>query len=183
MTPARVRAGLGVLGMALGIMVTGCRLSSQDANSSGAAIDTPTQVLKGFEMNDVKNSVKTMTLQAPEARIYDTLQVADVDQPALVFYKSGRMSSRLTAPSGRVHTDTHEVETWGGVTVVSADSSTLKTDRLRYDPKKEKIFSNDPVRLEKTDSITEGIGLETDPELHTVKIGRQKVRFKKRMAS
>ena len=65
---------------------------------------------------------------------------------------------------------------------MSADSSTLTTERLRYDPKKEKIFSDDPVRLEKTDSITEGIGLETDPDLHTVKIGRQKVRFKKGMA-
>jgi len=167
----------------MGVMNGGCRPSSQDANASGAAVETPTQILKGFEMNDVKNNIKTMTLQAPEARIYDTLQVADVDQPVLVFFKAGRMSSRLTAPLGRVHTDTHDVETWGGVTVVSADSSTLTTDRLRYDPKKEKIFSNDPVRLEKTDSITEGIGIETDPELHTVKIGRQKVRFKKRMTS
>jgi LPS export ABC transporter protein LptC len=75
--------------------------------------------------------------------------------------------------------ETHAVECWGGVTVVSADSSTLTTERLRYDPKRQKIYSSDPVRLEKPDSITEGIGIETDPELSVVKIGRQKVRLKK----
>ena len=60
------------------------------------------------------------------------------------------------------------MEAWGGVTVVSSDSSTLTTERLRYDPKVRKIFSNDAVHLEKPDSITDGIGLETDPELQTV---------------
>jgi len=65
--------------------------------------------------------------------------------------------------------------------VVSADSTTLTTERLRYDPKVRKIFSSDPVHLEKPDSITDGIGLETDPELRKVKIGHQTVHFKKGM--
>ena len=122
-----------------------------------------------------------MTLVSPEARIYDGKQLADVDQPVLYFYKAGRETSRLTAPHGTVKTDTHEVETWGGVTIVSTDSSTLTTDRLRYDPKTQKIYSKDAVHLEKPDSVTDGVGLETDPDLKKVKIGRQTVRFKKGM--
>ena len=173
------RAAWGALLSAVMCLV-GCRPSSQEANASSVA-QMPTQVLKGFQMNDVRNSVKTMSLLSPEARIYDARQVADVDKPVLIFYKHGRESSRLTAPSGRVRTDTHDVETWGGVTVVSADSSTLTTERLRYDANKEKIYSDDPVPLEKPDSITEGTGLETDPGLKIIKIGRQKVRFKKGM--
>jgi LPS export ABC transporter protein LptC len=137
--------------------------------------------LKDFVMNDVRNSVKTMTLKAAEGRIYESQHIADVDKPQLFFFKEGKESSRLTAPQGRLQTDSHEVECWGGVTVVSADSSTLTSERLRYDPKRQKIFSNDPVRLEKPDSVTEGIGLETDPDLRSVKIGRQKVRLKKGM--
>jgi len=143
----------------------------------------PTQVLKDFEMNDVKNGEKTMTLISIEGRIYESQNVADVDQPLIYFYKKGKESSHLKAPAGRVQMDTHAVETWGGVTVVSADSSTLTTERLRYDPVKQKIFSDDAVHLEKPDSITDGIGLETDPDLVTVKIGHQKVRFKKGMSS
>jgi LPS export ABC transporter protein LptC len=80
-----------------------------------------------------------------------------------------------------VKTDTHEVETWGGVTIVSTDSSTLTTERLRYDPKTQIIYSSVAVHLEKPDSVTDGVGLETDPGLKRVKIGHQKVRFKKGM--
>ena len=109
------------------------------------------------------------------------LEVADVDKPILFFYKEGHVTSRLVAPYGRVRTDTHVVETWGGVTIVSSDSSTLTTERLRYDPKTQKISSTDTVHLEKPDSITDGVGLETDPGLQKVKMGRQKVRFKKGM--
>ena len=103
-------------------------------------------------------------MKSVEGRIYEVQNVADVDKPLVFFYKQGVVSSRLNSPSGRVKMDTHDVEMWGGVTVVSSDSSTLTTERLRYDPKKRKIFSKDAVRLEKTDSITDGIGFETDPE-------------------
>ncbi len=133
-------------------------------------------------MNDTRHGVKTMSLQSIEGRIFESQNYADVDQPVVLFYKAGAVSSRLHSPAGRIHTLTHQVEMWGGVTVVSADSSTLTTEHLQYDPKKGKIFSKDPVHLEKTDSITDGVGLETDPELKTVKIGRQTVHFKKGMA-
>lgn len=164
-----------------GFGFSGCRQSPPEANADVAVSQTPSQVLKDFEMNDVRSRTKTMTLQSGEARIYDDQHVADVDHPIVLFYKQGTVSSRLTAPIGRLQMETHEVETWGGVMVVTSDSSTLTTERLRYDPKKRKIFSKDPVRLEKPDSVTEGIGLETDPELKSVKIGHQKVRFKKGM--
>jgi len=171
----------GVIWLVTGLSLAACRRSSSDANVAGSAVETPTQVLKDFELNDVNKGMKTMSLKAPEARIYDVLQVADVDRPILVFYQNGQLSSRVSAPSGRVRTDTHDVETWGGVTVVSADSSTLTTPRLRYDAKKGKIFSSEAVHLDKPDSITDGVGLETDPGLHTVIIGHQKVRFRKGM--
>ena len=172
----RSLAGFIILGT--GLALAGCR-DAESPSAQAEALQTPTEILKDFLMNDVRNGVKNMTLKSVEGRIYETRHVADVDRPFLTFYKEGKESSRLTAPEGRLQTETHEVECWGGVTVISADSSTLTTDRLRYDPKVRKIFSNDPVHLDKPDSITDGIGLETDPELKTVKIGRQKVHLKK----
>lgn len=172
--------GEGMLVLVALLGLTGCQDSAPGTNAD--TTKTPTQVLKDFEMNDVRNGVKSMTLLSVEGRIYESQNVADVDQPLMYFYKEGKESSRLKAPMGRVQTDTHEVEAWGGVTVISADSSTLTTERLRYDPKTQKITSTDTVHLEKPDSITDGIGLETDPDLKMVKIGKQKVRFKKGMS-
>ena len=170
------------LAFAIAWMGAGCRPSPPDPAKFASIDDKPTQVIQGFEMKDLRDQVKTMQLQSPEARLFDAQQIADIDSPIVYFYQDdGKLSSKLTAPHGRVKMDTHDVETWGGVTVVSADSSTLTTERLRYDPKTRKIRSNEKVRLEKGDTITDGVGLETDPGLHRVKIGHQTVHFKKGM--
>jgi LPS export ABC transporter protein LptC len=176
----RLREILGSVLLGAMLVYTGCQEKSVESQSVGGG-QKPSQVLKDFEMNDIKNSEKTMTLQSIEGRMYESQNVAEVDQPHIIFYKQGKESSRLRAPAGRVQMNTHEVEAWGGVTVVSADSSTLTVEHLRYDPKTQKITSTDTVHLEKPDSITDGVGLVTDPSLKTIKIGRQKVRFKQGM--
>jgi len=172
------RTALGIL---LGAMMglSGCEQTPPETHADTSGVRKPTQILKDFEMNDVKDGSKTMTLISIEGRIYEDQNVADVDKPLIHFFKLGKESSRLKAPEGRVKMDTHEVETWGGVTVVSADSTTLTTERLRYEPKTQEITSTNTVHLEKPDSITDGIGLVTDPDLKKVKIGHEKVTMKK----
>jgi len=138
-----------------------------------------TQVLQNFELNDVQKGVRTMMLQSTEARIFEKEQVADVDFPHVTFFKEAQISSQLWSQAGKIFLQTHEIEAWGSVRVVTADSATLTTERLRYDPQKQKIFSNEPVRLEKPDSVTEGQSFESDPSLKDIKISRQKVTMKK----
>lgn len=154
----------------------GCRPSADDPV---AMPRTPTQVIEKFETQDLRDGIKTMSLESSEARIYDDQNVAEVEKPLLTFYKNGVLSSRLKAPKGRVDMRTHKVEAWGGVQVVTVDSATLTTEKLQYDPGARRIVSKDSVHLEKPDSVTDGIGLEADPELKRVKIGKQKVRLKK----
>ena len=170
-----------IMGFLCCIGLASCEKASEPIPNANAA-ETPTEILKDFVMNDVKHGIKTMTLISKEGRIYEAKHISEVDQPLIYFYKEGKESSRLNAPKGLVQMESHDVDTWGGVTVVSSDSSTLTTERLHYDAKLQKIFSKDPVRLEKPDSITDGIGLETDPQLKTVKIGRQTVHMKKGLA-
>ena len=138
------------------------------------------QVLKNFQMQDILNGTKNMVVEATEGRLSDDERVADLDLPHVTFYRQGEAFSVLNAPQGRVRMDTHEIQAWGGVTVVTTDSTTLKTDRLRYDPEKGSLLSDDPVRLEKTDSVTIGTGLDALPDLSRVRIGHQKVYVKKR---
>ena len=49
-------------------------LPADSAGGQRSSVDSakkPTQVLKDFEMNDVKNGEKTMTLDSIEGRIYE----------------------------------------------------------------------------------------------------------------
>ncbi len=129
-------------------------------------------------MQEILDGAKNMTVESIEGRLSEKEQIADVDNPRVTFFSKGVASSVLTAPQGRVGIQSHEVQAWGGVTVVSTDSATLTTDRLRYDPQTQHLLSDDPVRLEKPDSITVGKGLDATPDLNRVKIGHQKVYVK-----
>jgi LPS export ABC transporter protein LptC len=151
----------------------------QNSGTSPTPVEkAPTQILQGFEMQDIQGGQKSMTLRASEGRVFDADQTAELDKPQVTFYKTGQVSSLMTSPLGRVNLQTRVIEAWGGVTVVTPDSSTLTTEKLQYDPKQKKIFSDEKVRLEKPDSVTEGESLEADPELKRVRITRQTVRFK-----
>jgi len=170
-----------VIGLAAALL-TGCQ--SDPGSSSGAITPaTPSQILKNFEMQDIHDGVTSMRLVSIEGQVYDQEHLADVSKPIVTFYKLGKESSVMNAPFGKVYLLTHAVEAWGGVTVVNVDSTTLTTDRLTYDPQRQKIISKDAVRIEKPDSITEGIGLEADPDLTHIKMGRQRVRLKKALGT
>jgi LPS export ABC transporter protein LptC len=174
-----VRGG-GLAALMMLAATLGCRPSSQSAEP---ATEVANQVLKNFELQDLQNGAKAMTLEASEGRIFERSKVAELSEPRVTFYKLGQVSSHMTAPYGKVYTETREMDAWGGVTVTTTDSATLTTERLHYDPKKREISSDDPVRLEKVDSVTEGKGLRTDPELKSVRIREQIVRLKDRPKS
>lgn len=165
--------------MVLGLSLSACKKGPTEAVATPVPDSQPTQILKSFEMNDLKKGVKSMTLKSIEARMFEAEKIAHVDQPHLDFYQNGKPSSALTAKSGTIHLETHAVEVWGQVRVKSTDSTELRTEKLRYDPATRKILSDEPVQFEKPDSITDGVGFETDPELSHTKIRHQKVRFKK----
>jgi LPS export ABC transporter protein LptC len=167
---------------ALAGVVIGCRKASSPIRIAVDATGEISQVLRQFQMQDIVNGNKNLVVESPEGRVSEKQHIASVDKPRITFFKNGDLASTLMAPQGKVMMDTHEVLVWGGVTVVSQDSSTLKTDKLRYDPKTQHLLSDDPVRLEKSDSITVGTGLDATPDLSRVKIGHEKVYVKKRPA-
>ena len=147
-------------------------------SQTGSGEPMPSQVLQGFEIQDIKNGMKSMSLRADEGKFYDDEQSADLDKPVVTFFKNGKASSVMTAPLGRVNTETKAIEGWGGVKVVTTDGVTLTTERLVYDPSVQQIISTTTVRLEKPDSVTVGQGLRSDPEMKRVKISKQKVQMK-----
>ncbi len=161
----------------LPLLLAGCK-DPMPATQAAQAENPPSQILEHFQLRDIQQGKKSMTLTAARGRIWENNQTAELDKPYAEFYKDIQVDSTLSAPLGRVNIETHAMEAWGGVTVVNADSTTLTTERLRYDPKKDRLFSDDPVHLEKPDSITDGKGLEATPDLKTVKIGQQTVRMK-----
>lgn len=174
--------GRHIFMVSLAMFLTACRPAPTSETPAPESGPTPSQVIQKFELQDMRDGVKTMTLISTVARLYENEQnadkpYADVETPEILFYQKGvldKPSSRLNAPKGRVYMSSHEVEAWGGVTVINAEGATLRTERLRYDPNVRKILSDDAVELERPGAITRGVGLESDPELKRVRIRNQK---------
>lgn len=157
------------------VLSVGCQKSPVPPGGSG--FSSPKQILQHFQIQDLEKGLPHWRLEAVRAELHEDSRLADLEHPLVMFYEGGALSSRLTAPYGKVHIETHAMEAWGGVTVVTSDSATLTTSDLRYDPERKRFLSEAAVRLVRPGSVTEGKGLEATPDLNVVKIGQQRARY------
>jgi len=103
-----------------------------------------------------------MTRYAGKSRVY-------FDEGVKVdFYDAaGRKRSQLTAQAGELLEVTNDIVAIGQVKVVSDTGITVLTDRLAYNQKTEKIFSELDVTIITSQGDTlYGTGFESDTQLH-----------------
>ena len=118
------------------------------------------------------------TLKAERAEIDEGQNAALLTEPRLEFYKAGRASARIDSHRGVLDTLTHDIALSSAVVAHSlADRRTLWTEHLNYSSKRQKVFTDDPVRIESPDASVEGRGLETDPEFSVIKLKEQRTRL------
>lgn len=72
-----------------------------------------------------------------------------------------------------VHLEDGDMYMSGDVVMVSTDGSKLTTDWVHYHKKTELITSTAPVRVVRSDSITNGVGLEASSDLSRLQIFNQ----------
>lgn len=131
-------------------------------------------------------------LSAPSAQAYRTKNIMLAQELTVTLYENGQKSTTINADMGTVDTRTTEQKPApslqglypgdmyldGHVVVVSTDGSKLTTDWLYFRSRENLVTSTAPVRVEREDSTTTGIGLEATPNLSSVKIFKQTVVIK-----
>jgi LPS export ABC transporter protein LptC len=88
------------------------------------------------------------------------------------FDQEGKESSVLTAQSGKVDENTKNLEATGDVLVVSSDSTTLRTERLYWDNKRQVVHTTEFVRIDSPKERLQGYGFESDQHLQRYRIFR-----------
>lgn len=89
------------------------------------------------------------------------------------FDVDGEKTSVLTSREGKVNDMTNDLEAWGDVLVVSEnDSTTLRTERLFWDNRRQLIHTPEFVRIVSPREKIQGTGFEAEQNLENYRIFR-----------
>lgn len=156
-------------GIAVGLAACGGKPAAPD---NAAAI--PDQVIREFRMDTYAKGARTWSLTAPEARMYDAAQRADLDKPEVRFFSGNRPGSVVTAAHGDMNTRTRDMGAGGGVVIVSTEGARLETPWMRYDSQKDLLFSTAAVVMTRGRSVVKGVGWSARPDFSEMEVRRQR---------
>lgn len=168
---ASLRLAVWVLLAALG----GC---AQD--SAGPAPDrrtpgrVPQQVLSGVKLQQTSVRGLLWILEADEGLSYGPDEPTELSGMRVRFYDGQQqVRSVLTSRRGYVDDKTQSLVAQDSVVVVTPQGERLETHSLRWDPKRERISTEDPFRFLRGMDVLTGIGFEADPDLTHYTVRRQ----------
>ncbi|MBI5403884.1 MAG: LPS export ABC transporter periplasmic protein LptC [Ignavibacteriae bacterium] len=105
-------------------------------------------------------------LNAGHISVYNSKAYTLIDSGAVVdFYKAGEKVSTLTGKRGKVLDATKDIEMYDSVVVVNKEGSVLRTSKLYWNNKLQKVSSDVYVKITTPKEDIEGIGFESDQNL------------------
>ena len=133
------------------------------------------QIIEGLSLSQSVGGIPAWTLKSRLARLREDEKTASLEAPAMEFIRKGRVVSRVTALSGEVATDTHNVILSSSVVLQSYDDhSILRTQQLNYSSKEGHFFTHSDVAIRRPGAVIHGQGLEATPDLSEIKIFQQR---------
>jgi LPS export ABC transporter protein LptC len=110
-------------------------------------------------------SVKAI-LKAGHISVYNSKAFTLIDSGAVVdFYKNGVKVSTLTGKRGKVLDATKDIEIYDSVVAVNNEGSILKTSKLFWNNKYQRISNDVYVKIITPKEEVEGIGFDSDQNL------------------
>lgn len=154
------------------LLVLSCE--KQDSKKiSQVSTEIPDQVIENSTIVFTVDGVKSTVVRADYIAKYEKKDYALAKVLNIDFYdKEGRHTSNLTAREGKIRERKQQLEVEGDVIVLTDQGVKLETQTLKWDPQKNKIVTDDFVKITRQKDVITGYGLETDQELKNFKIKR-----------
>lgn len=141
------------------------------ANDFMQGIEAP--VVFGMVSYITANGVREGRVEADTAYTYADSTKVDLREMTVVFYdENGLARATVEGRTGEWDQDTNRMVARGDVTLfVHADSSTLESQEIHYDPDADRIWSDSAtVRTMADGSVTRGSAFESDIEFNNIRI-------------
>ena len=140
----------------------------------GIGQDVPTQESWKTSITFTDSGRVTAVVHAGHIAVFSNRKSTLLDQKIKVDFFNDREqhTSNLTAERGTVNDETHDLEAYGNVVVVSDSGTTLKCEELFWSDAKQLIHTPAFVEIASPSDHIQGHGLESDQSLKNYKIFR-----------
>lgn len=134
------------------------------------SLPPPDQVVEDGEHVITLEGVKKAVLVAEQLYFYNDTSTVIGDTIQVSFFgDGGEFVSMLTARTGVINQRTQQMTAYGDVHVRSPDSR-IETEELHYEPEEDRIWSDQPTRIDQQGNLIRGQGVESDPGLKEIRI-------------
>jgi LPS export ABC transporter protein LptC len=170
-----IRQAVGMVVMLCAAMAcfTGCEGKIKPAALGGlSSASMPSQESWNTKVTFSDTGVVKAILKAGHLAMFDQSHTTQLDSGVHVdfFDELGRHSSVLTSRAGTVDEATNNLEAMGNVVVTSDSGTTVRTERMKWDNARQRILSDDFVRITTPKEKLQGHGFESDQNLRNYKI-------------
>jgi LPS export ABC transporter protein LptC len=149
---------------------------------SGGIEDIPNFVMEGFKMKSTDKGKVRWEITARAAQIFELKKKAYAQSVIMVHYDEMDKKTFLYGDRAEINTDTNFMIITGNVKAVSSEGAIIQTQKLFWDDKLKKMYTDDEVTITRQGSVLKGIGFESDAGFKNVEIKRR-VRLKAETAS
>ncbi len=133
--------------------------------------DTPSQESWNSTVIFSDSGKTKAVLDAVHISVYKSKGYTLIDSGAKVdFYKNDVKVSTLTGRSGKIDDRTKDIEISDSVVVINNEGSELRTQKLFWNNKTQRVSSDEFVQIKTPSESIEGVGFESDSNLKNYRI-------------
>jgi LPS export ABC transporter protein LptC len=162
------RRGVSPSGLALATalaMLAGC--GRQHAiGPAGTTGELPDQEVRDFVLTETDQGNPEWKLYARYAAMYDARNLIVARGVRVDFFgEQGEKTSELTAREGEIDQRSRDMTARGNVVLQATEGTRMSTDEMRFLNARQKMVSDQLVRVERAGDVLTGYGFESDPDL------------------
>lgn len=151
------------------LLAGACKKKAVDAGEQRS------QRMEGLTLSQSEKGEPSWTLKSRLAILREDSKTATLTEPVMEFYKKGKAVSRVTALTGEVATESHDVKLSSAVALDSfEEKSHLTTTELFYNSVRGRFTTTADILVQRPEGVLRGKGLEAKPDLSEIRIFDQR---------
>lgn len=132
--------------------------------------DIPNFIIEGFKLKSTEEGKVKMEVVSKAAQIFEMKKKAYAQYVTVKFYEEEGKISVLYGDRAEINTETNAIQINDNVVLNASNGIVLKTDKLFWDDREKKIYSDAEVEIIKDKNRIKGTGFESDPGLKNIKL-------------